>query len=284
MRCSGRLGHARALAGTGAAAEAEQLLAALRPSTEAERAALAVARARNLFWALDRPDAAEAVLAAAEACVNDPSELYALRARLALATGDPRAAIAAARHAPAETATLAEALASTGDSKRALRLAGRNATAELAGARAFAYWLDGDHDASAIAAARAYDTAPGIGALRLGHAWLARGDTDTALRWFRESAAIARHTDPFELRPQALAGLAQAAARAGDAEHAQAAIAGLTRDSYELALARAWTAFALGDAHTATELVRAVADTAQERGAHRLAARARRELSNLSGV
>ena len=58
----------RALAAAGRGEEAEDVLAGLaaRAGDDRERAAVAMARARNLFWALDRADDADAVLQDAE--------------------------------------------------------------------------------------------------------------------------------------------------------------------------------------------------------------------------
>ena len=92
---------ARALAATGDGAGAEQLLAGLAPAApdDAARAAIAVARARNLFWALDRAADADAVLRAAAAELREPAlrhELAAQRVRLTAADGRPAAALAGA--------------------------------------------------------------------------------------------------------------------------------------------------------------------------------------------
>jgi hypothetical protein len=110
-----------------------------------------------------------------------------------------------------------------------------------------------------------------------------------ALRWFRESSVLLRAKDPVAMRPAALAGIAQAAAQAGDAAHAQAAIAELDRIPHpagrgvgeELGLARAWTAHVSGDPERAQAIATAVLVTAEARGADGFAARARAELARL---
>ena len=59
-----------------------------------------MARARNLFWALDRADDADAVLQGAERASSDEDvrhELTAQRVRLTAAAGRPQPALAAAR-------------------------------------------------------------------------------------------------------------------------------------------------------------------------------------------
>ena len=91
------------------------------------------------------------------------------------------------------------------------------------------------------------------------------------------------------MRPAALAGIAQAAAQAGDAAHAQAAIAELDRMPHaagrgvgeELGLARAWTAHVSGDRDRAVAIATAVLAAAEARGADGFAARARAELTRL---
>ena len=91
------------------------------------------------------------------------------------------------------------------------------------------------------------------------------------------------------MRPAALAGIAQAAAQAGDAAHAASAIAELDRMPHaagrgvgeELGLARAWAAHASGDRARAIALATAVLAAAEARGADGFAARARAELTRL---
>ena len=96
----------------------------------------------------------------------------------------------------------------------------------------------------------------------LGYAWLARGRVETARRCFREGATLLRDGDAVGMRPWALAGLAQAAAQAGDADgRARRARArwGAPRSptsgfGLEVALARAWTAAAEGELSRARAL------------------------------
>ena len=237
------------------------------------------------------------------------AELHALRARFAFAQGDPHAALAIAAPIEADecapeaarvraAVALAEALAVCGRRDEAVAVARRWEPAsqrQLAGAQALAHWLAGSLDEATYEAERAYAAATdaqgwAVAALLLGHVWLSRGDTDAALRWFRESSVLLRGSDPVAMRPAALAGIAQAAAQAGDAAHAQAAIAELDRIPHpagrgvgeELGLARAWTAHVSGDHARAIAIATAVLAAAEARGADGFAARARAELTRLS--
>ena len=225
------------------------------------------------------------------------AELHALRARFAFAQGDPHAALAMAAPVEADACApdaarvraavaMAEALAVCGRRDEAVAVARRWEPAsqrQLAGAQALAHWLAGSLEEAAYEAERAYAAATdaqgwAVAALLLGHVWLSRGDTDAALRWFRESSVLLRGSDPVGMRPAALAGIAQAAAQAGDAAHAQAAIAELDRMPQpagrgvgeELGLARAWTAHVSGD--------RARADRDRDRGPRRRRSPRRRRL------
>jgi hypothetical protein len=93
---------AQALAASGRGLEADRLLAELASQArdDHEEAIVAMARARNLFCALDRADDADAVPQGAEHLVPDDGvrhELTAQRARLTAAHGRPQATLAAAR-------------------------------------------------------------------------------------------------------------------------------------------------------------------------------------------
>ena len=99
---------------------------------------------------------------------------------------------------------------------------------------------------------------------------------------------LLRSSDPVRMRPAALAGIAQAAAQAGDADHARAVIAQLDHApgrgvGEELGLARAWTAHVSGDLPEAIRIATAVVAAAEARGADGFAARARHELDRLAG-
>ncbi|WP_028062848.1 tetratricopeptide repeat protein [Solirubrobacter soli] len=304
-RFSAGLAEARALMATGRPDAAERLLADLTAPDERGATTLALVRAWNLFWTLDRPADAEAVLTARTAA----PELHALRARFAFAQGDPLAALALAAPVEADecapeaarvraAVAMAEALAVCGRRDEAVAVARRWEPAsqrQLAGAQALAHWLAGSLHEATYEAERAYAAATdeqgwAVAALLLGHVWLSRGDTEAALRWFRESAVLLRGSDPVAMRPAALAGMAQAAAQAGDAAHARAAIAELDRIPHpagrgvgeELGLARAWTAHVSGDRDGAVAIAQTVLAAAEARGADGFAARARAELTRLS--
>ena len=320
---SAGLAEARALMATGRPEHAERVLAGLSAPSERAETTLALVRAWNLFWTLDRPAEAEAVLDAGERAFaaragrdarpapqagGGTAELHALRARFAFAQGDPRAALALAapieadEHAPELARTraaiaMAEALAVCGRRDEAVAVARRWEPAcqrHLAAAQALAHWLAGSLHEATYEAERAYAAATdaqgwAVSALLQGHVWLSRGDTDAALRWFRESSVLLRGRDPVGMRPAALAGIAQAAAQAGDAAHAQAAIAELDRMPHaagrgvgeELGLARAWTAHVSGDRDRAIAIATVVLAAAEARGADGFAARARAELTRL---
>ncbi len=314
---------ARALAGTGAAEEAQRRLEAMEPEDDGQRAAIATASARNLFWALDRAEDAEAVLDEARRHVRDRAlrdGLAAQRVRLTAARGEPRAALAAAEpllrdDAVGERArtTLAmgaiEALFSSGRTDAAVALAEQtlplaarlsdelpHAEPVLLGMRAMALRLAGrlveatELSESAYAALLPRWSPQGIAveATSLGLIWLARGRTQTALRFCREGAALLRDADSVGMRAFALAGVAQAAAQSGDADLAREALAEMEATplghkgfAVELGLARAWTAAAQGELTRAREHARAAADLALGRGQDGYAVRALHDLCRL---
>jgi DNA-binding CsgD family transcriptional regulator len=307
-----RLALGRALASTGAAAEAEAVLAA-EPGREA-----AMARARNLFWGLDCREEADALLAA-----SDDAELTALRARLASAAGRSPAALAVALpllddvHAPEPArvhAALAagEALIACGRAEQAAALVAGWATVAAAHTAAMP-WAEpvlrsmagyalrsAGRPADAVATHEAvYERALGRGSGEgtavesgmLGYAWLARGAVRTAQRFFRESATLLRDADAVGMRPWALAGLAQARAQAGDAAAAAAALAEMEEAplahqgfELELRLARAWTAAAAGELSRGRALAAEGAATARARGQDGVAVRALHELCRIGGA
>jgi DNA-binding CsgD family transcriptional regulator len=254
-----RLALARAHAGAGRAVEAEELLGALEREAlaDADRAGVAVARARNLFWGLDRSNEASAVLLRAEQALSDPrlpEELIALRARLASAEGRPLVALAAARpllksprlREPARlraAIATSEALWQSGRTREAISVAERwepvarrdelpLIEAQLISERVFALWLAGRLvDATDVAEhlyeldlARRSAQNTAVAALTLGVVWHARGKPRTALRWFGESATLLRDADTIGMRRWALAGSAMAAAQSGDASAARHAL------------------------------------------------------------
>ena len=305
-----RLALARALAATGDGAGAEQLLAELAPAApdDAARAEIAVARARNLFWTLDRAADADAVLQAAAAELREPAvrhELAAQRVRLTAADGRPAAALAGAGPLLGDVAvdervriTVAlgavEALLSSGRSAEAVALAGEwlaaarrrhddlpHAEAVLLGMRALALRLAGRLAEATAESAHAYELLRGGGrrprppsrrTCSASPGWRAAASR-RRLRLCRESAALLRDGDAVGMLAFALAGVAQAAAQAGDAGAARAAVAELDRTplghkgfAAELGLAHAWSAAASGELSRARALARDAAAAARARG------------------
>ncbi len=130
-----------------------------------------------------------------------------------------------------------------------------------------------------------------VEASSLARMWLARGRPRTALRHARESAGLLRDADVVGMLPWALAGIAEAAAQAGDAETAQAAIGEmqirtLAHKNFEpdLGIARAWTAAAGGELSRAVPLALEAADLARGRGQSALEVRALHEATRLGGA
>ncbi|MFL5904421.1 MAG: hypothetical protein ACJ76Q_11490, partial [Solirubrobacteraceae bacterium] len=222
----------RALAASGHGFEADRVFAGLATQArdEGERAAVALARARNLFWGLDRADDADTVLREAERRVADEAlrhELAAQRARLTAGHGRPEAALAAARPlledgAVNERARITaaigatEALFSTGRTDESVALADAwlpaarrfrdelpHAEPVLLGMRAMALRLGGRLVEATTQSEKAYRLllerrsapATAVEAHSLGFIWLARGRVRTALRLCRESAALLREGD-----------------------------------------------------------------------------------------
>ncbi|MGH3995184.1 MAG: hypothetical protein ACRDSN_22305, partial [Pseudonocardiaceae bacterium] len=261
-----RLALGRALAGAGRGPEAQPLFddLAAQAGDDGERAAVAVASARNLFWALDRAEEADAVLQNAEQLVADDAlrrELTAQRVRLTAAQGRPQMALAAAQallhdnsvHERARTTVALgaiEALFSTGRIDEAVALAeaslpvarrhrGELPHAEpvLLGMRAIALRLAGrlveattlSEDAYALLLPKRSAPATAVEANSLGLIWLARGRVRTALRFCRESAALLRDGDAVGMLAFAFAGVGQAAAQAGEPDAARGALAEMER-------------------------------------------------------
>jgi DNA-binding CsgD family transcriptional regulator len=127
-----------------------------------------------------------------------------------------------------------------------------------------------------------------VEASSLGFIWLTRGRVRTALRLFRESAALLRDADSVGMLAWALSGLAQAAAQAGEPELAREALEEMERRplghkgfEFELWLARAWSAAASGELSRSHELARESAALARSRGQSALEVRALHELCRL---
>jgi DNA-binding CsgD family transcriptional regulator len=261
-----RLVLARSLAAAGRCLEADDVLVGLEAEarSDGERAAVALASARNLFWGLDRAEDADAVLRDAEHRVADAAlrqDLAAQRVRLTAAQGLPAEALAAALplleddalHELARTTVAigaVEALTFSGRTDEALALAGEwldaagrrrdelpHAESVLLSMRALAQRLSGRLIEATAASESVYAhllalrSAPPAAAEAslLGLIWLARGRVRTALRFCRGSAALLRDGDAVGMLALALAGVGQAAAQAGEPEAAQAAVRELER-------------------------------------------------------
>lgn len=244
----------RSLAGQGRAREAGAVYAALAGEAEGDErrvADVAIAGARDVFWALDRSGEAFAMLDRALGQVTDPGlreELTAVRVRLLSASGRPAEALAAAGSIALNPeadvrarlyAALAacEAMLLRGHIAAGLELTGRFlplardhrrelpiVEAVLEGHRAFSLLFAGRPEEATAQAERTYAAAVGrrsanttaMEAGTLGYVWLARGQVATALRFFREAVALLTGGDAMGMLPWSLAGLAQASALAGD--------------------------------------------------------------------
>jgi DNA-binding CsgD family transcriptional regulator len=261
-----RLTLGRALAGAGRGPEAQRVFAGLasQAAEDRQRAAVAVASARNLFWALNRAEEADAVLQEAERLVGGDAlrhELTAHRVRLTAAQGRPRAALAAAQpllhdHSVDDRARITvalgavESLFSTGRTDEAVALVEAwlpvarcrrdelpHAEVVLLGMRAMALRLAGrlveattfSENAYAALVPRRSAAGTAVEANSLGLIWLARGRVRTALRFCRESAALLRDGDGAGMLAFALAAVGQSAAQAGEPEAARGVVAEMER-------------------------------------------------------
>ncbi len=314
-----RLSLARALAGSGRAAEAEALLRELQDEAgdDLQRLMVAITRASNLFWGLDRTDDADAALADAERAIGVRAlrdELVALRGFLVVTLGRPLdALIAAAPLLESEQAreqtrlraalTVGTALMMRGRSDKALAVIDewlpvaqrhRDELAmlegQLLGTRPLVLQVAGRLLEADEAARRAYDfelaarspAGMAFAAFGRGSVALGRGRVQTALRWYRESAALARESDAIGFLPWVLVGIAQAASEAGEVELARRTMAeveatpaqGTRNFAVALELARAWRAAADGELSRARATALAAADLAESLGQDGFAVRA----------
>ena len=273
-----------ALIGQGRADDAELVLGSLVPAgTSQERVQVAVTRAFNLYWALDLPAQAKAVLRHAETALTDPgarAEVAAVLAGLLLYGGSISQALQALEPVlgdpDADTRSTVQALIVA---IPALFHAGRCEQAIIAARRAFeseqrlgeevvpwghlqiafnlgnAYLAAGRVNDADTLATENYDQAiehsgpfpveKALWACSLGQIARARGQVRTALRWQREAATAAEAEIPLPFMPQILGELAHAAALAGDLAAAHAALA--EAEQYTAAgtrLFRLWAALA----------------------------------------
>ena len=254
-----------ALIGQGRADDAELVLGSLTSATgtDQEQVQVAVTRAFNLYWALDLPAQAKAVLRHAELVLTDldaRAEVAAVLAGLLLFGGDITQALQALepflRNPDADARSTLQALVVA---IPALFHAGRCDQAITAAHRAFeleqqlgeeivpwqhlqiaanlgnAYLATGRvNDSETLATEKynqaiehtgPYPVAKALWACSLGQIARARGQVRTALRWQREAATAANAEIPLPFMPQILGELAHAAALAGDLAAAHIALA-----------------------------------------------------------
>ena len=302
---------ARSLIGRGDFAEADAVLERLETEATdaAERGSIAAERANNLYWHVGDGDEALAVIERARADSDAPKvrdALAAVGASILLFGGNTDRAIEAAaevleRASPEgegsiEAAmTMHVALTVAGRLEQAVELgeqfreiASRH-TAEVPFGPLFfntglvlALAFSGRLAEAAAAGEAAYRNALARRATieQSGASWalswvdLIRGRADSAARWSREAASLQREVDIFRQRTASLGILAQAEARLGNLDVAEAALAEAesTRiecfrmDTYLLGLSRAWIAAAAGELTAARSLARTYAETAGEMG------------------
>lgn len=239
---------------------AEQVLAhSDSPTTDRERAAVALVESGNLFWGLQRPAEADHILRAARTMITDRScldELDSCRAAQMLFLGRPREALGfvlpvVERDDVSDLAKVrgllaaVPALGAVGESERAVSAAVEGLPVALRCAEEIAYgpgqlvlgyssalWTAGRLDEAEALSQGAYRQAVALGstegaalmASSLGRVALSRGKVGTAQRWFVEAAALLRRQDSVGFLGMALAKLAEVHAVLGDAPRAESAL------------------------------------------------------------
>jgi DNA-binding CsgD family transcriptional regulator len=274
-----------ALVGQGRPDDAELVLASLTPSagTDRERLQVAITRAFNLYWALDLPARAKAVLQHVEPVLTDPgsrAELAAVLASLLLYGGgitealqalepvlndpvaDPRPALQALVVATPALFHAGRSEQAIGAARRAFELEDRIGEEiipwshlQVAWNLCNAYLAAGRTDDAGTLANTCYQQALGqpaswrfnqaLWAGWLGQVARARGQVRTAMHWLREAATLGDNDTPLPFMPQVLGELAHAAALAGDLAAAQAALGQVERYTADAArLFHLWVALA----------------------------------------
>jgi DNA-binding CsgD family transcriptional regulator len=258
----------------GRVAEADLVLEGLAPrgTTDAERTQVAITRAFTLYWALNLPAQARAVLQRAQDEVTERGsrdELDTILASFVLYGGsctDALRKVAGVLDRPGVgDRTVVQALVvatpalflngqidhAIAAASRGLELArhlGEDAAApwwqlQLSANLGNAYVAGGRLDEAEALAEKAYQRALGqpwpvekaIWAGWLGQVFRARGRPRTALHWLREAAAAGQVDLPLPFMPAILGELAHAAALLGDLPAAEAALVGAERFTGESA-------------------------------------------------
>lgn len=298
------LGHTLSWQGRGG--EAEEVLAGLsaRSTTDDQLVGVSIPRAANLCWNLDRPVEAELLLRDARDRVttqtsrdelgavdsfyqllgNRPVEALKIAGAICNSTRSDFAAIWSAGVMVAATAVIGHRTpTSVLDHARALTAHSAEAGALRVGlswSEVMAHRLAGDLDLAEDCARHCAEPTEHEGwgypraTLLLGQVALDRGQVGVALRWLRESAAGFSDGRFAGWRFEALFGLTQALAMAGDAHSARESFA-VTAAAYrpsvglflpQLHLAEAWVCAAEGALTQAVAFARQAGVVAGEAG------------------
>jgi DNA-binding CsgD family transcriptional regulator len=317
-----------ALMGQGRSQDAEDELALLATQADDDMRLLMVAstRAQNLYWTLNRRDEAISVLVDAERRTKDDGlraigaggRAYMLFYEGALAEATEVAEeILRAPTAPPRAVALAMTVACQaawlrGEPARTLFLLGTRlkeveegsqgltwASFGAAGPRMFAAACLGDlaqiletmNGLDQQALSHGADWLHGYAAFGRGWVALLQGKVETAIREFRESAALIAENDPGSQGPLTQAGLAEGLALRGDVKGASQAAneigrwpgVWLLRVGPE-ARARAWTAAAAGETTRAIDILLTAAASARTFGAATLELWALHDAARLGAV
>jgi hypothetical protein len=316
-----RLALAYALAWQGRGREADEVLAAADPEqlSPSELIAWALPRAANQFWMLSEPERATAFLRTTRNRISAPTAqatLDALAATFAMNAGTPLRTlwiaeeVLASPHADEVAvgwAASAAALSSarTGRLDDVEALARRATAADHPGLLRFtsgfgritALVMAGRLTDARALAQRHTDFAelqqPGraIGETLVGYVAIAQGDFDAAVTLLSRAADPLARTG-YSWGPLSLILLAQALGQQGDQLAAAKALSraesrhGLKSTLFapELALAKAWSKAARGDATGAIEAAREAVQTAERGGQSAIALRALQDATRLGDV
>jgi hypothetical protein len=316
-----RLSLAYALAWQGRGRQAGELLAAVKPDSlsDTELMAWSLPRAANQFWMLSEPERATTFLQTTRnrvASLTGRATLDALAATFAMNAGTPLRAlrvageVLAAPHADevavgwaASTAALCSARIGRFDDVDAL--AARAVAGEHPGllrftsgfARVTTLLMRGQLRAARLLAQRYTDFAelqqPGraIGEVLVAYVAIAQGDFDIAVALLEPAADTLARTG-YSWGPLSLILLAQALGQRGEQVAAAKVFSraeskhGLKSALFapELALARAWSRAARGDASVAIEAAREAVQAAERGGQAAIALRALQDAARLGDI